>query len=433
MLASYTSNDTLFQKQRQFFETEGLDAWNDVVPYYATSNSYVGDISAEWALSLISDWSKVYDKIEPFYIIEWGSGLGLFAFHTLNALKKKIKNTDLDAKIIYVMTDFASKNIDFYRQNESLKPFIDIGLLDFSHVDLLDFYELSLLERKVTLGQPQNPVTVFANYVFDTLPNESFFTKGDMLYKTSFDNDHMMDEFSLPSGLKDGYDKVLREHRENLKKSHFLLPTGSFQTLDNLSKFADRFCLFANDRGYTSYGQMKRREKERPEYYKDGFSLSVNFKALSSYMEFLKGESHLLSQSSITLKSYLFQKGLSREDFLIFKEKTKHRPTPGEYFELYRHARDRALSQNALLAFLKLSCFDLRVLGFVLDTVREDKNRRGFLDDVLSALKEFDLKEQIYLCPNKRYLQDVFRIVEFTLGCGKIDKAKEILEYLAKI
>lgn len=71
----------------------------------------------------------------------------------------------------YIMTDFHPQFVAFWREHPSLKPLVELGLLDFAVFDLEKDKEMKLEVSGVTLSasSSKNPMVFIANYVYDTL------------------------------------------------------------------------------------------------------------------------------------------------------------------------------------------------------------------------------------------------------------------------
>ena len=65
-------------------------AWKDEVPYYVSSNAFIGQRYALLTINYIHDILKQNPhNTEPFYILEIGGGTGKFSFYFLQALNTR--------------------------------------------------------------------------------------------------------------------------------------------------------------------------------------------------------------------------------------------------------------------------------------------------------------------------------------------------------
>jgi len=75
------------------------------------------------------------------------------------------------------MSDFTTNNIAYWEKHPALKPFVDGGLIDFAIYDMEADAPIQLIKKNIALDQKalQNPLIVFANYIFDTVTQDTFF------------------------------------------------------------------------------------------------------------------------------------------------------------------------------------------------------------------------------------------------------------------
>ena len=79
-------------------------------------------------------------------------------------------------KIVYVMTDFTKKNFEFWRHQQSLKPYFESGRLDAGIFDAVHDRSIKLWKSGSILSADTliNPICIVANYLFDTLYHDIF-------------------------------------------------------------------------------------------------------------------------------------------------------------------------------------------------------------------------------------------------------------------
>ncbi|MGD8775285.1 MAG: hypothetical protein PVF44_08205 [Syntrophobacterales bacterium] len=154
------SQSILWKLQRNYFEGQGIEAWRQgTVPHYITSNPFIANAYAKVVFGFIRDCTAItgdsaddsfppLDPGHPIYIIELGSGSGRFAYHFLKKFLDLYRRSVLkDIPFTYVMTDFTERNIDFWRQHQSLQPFVEAGVLDFALYD-------TECDEKIKLSEP---------------------------------------------------------------------------------------------------------------------------------------------------------------------------------------------------------------------------------------------------------------------------------------
>src|SRR5579872_3409063 len=85
------SESFLWDRQRRFYETAGVSAWQQSVPLRITTTRFMAcayvDVFTAWLRDLRSG-SGTLDESRPVYVVELGSGPGRFAFHFLRRLRE---------------------------------------------------------------------------------------------------------------------------------------------------------------------------------------------------------------------------------------------------------------------------------------------------------------------------------------------------------
>ena len=90
---SRLSQSQLWNHQKSFYAEMGPDAWMQKIPFFSTSNSFIANAYVNIIASFMDQWDRANpDSDEPFYIIELGTGTGMFGFHVLSQLQKGQKN-----------------------------------------------------------------------------------------------------------------------------------------------------------------------------------------------------------------------------------------------------------------------------------------------------------------------------------------------------
>lgn len=315
------SNSKLWEYERSFFDDKGISAWESgVVPFYITSNPFIACSIAEVIIQYILDQisqGKLH-KQEPVYIVEIGTGSGKFSFYCMKhifQLQQAFHLEDID--IVYVMTDFTQSNIDFWDKQPQLSQYLEAGKLDFALFDLVSDRPVNLVKRQIELKpNPQsNPMVVMGNYLFDTIPNDIYRAKYDLLEEgtTKLTTEKNVD--NLANGLDDikisdididivykqfSEDKIknpaqltiLKEYVKKLKNASFLFPVGAFACIERLRQMSnDQFMLIATDKGYTHLEEIEGRKTPRVVSHDGCFSMMVNFHAMGRYFELNNGDS----------------------------------------------------------------------------------------------------------------------------------------------
>lgn len=117
------------------------------------------------------------DPNEPLYIIELGAGSGKFSYFMLKVLEEMQEVCEFPfKKIVFVMTDFTEKNIEYWQKHAVLKKYFDQGVLDCGIFNAVTDTEIHLRMSNKVLGPGscKNPIVIVANYLFDTLYHDIF-------------------------------------------------------------------------------------------------------------------------------------------------------------------------------------------------------------------------------------------------------------------
>ena len=211
------------------------------------------------------------------------------------------------------MTDASASVVDFWRDNPRLRPFVDAGLLDFAHFDLLEPAPLSLLKSGLTLGAGEvaNPVVLIANYIFDSIPQDAFTIKDRQLFaglvtvsastpeldlaapdskvriSISFETD------TAPIDANADTDPLLRPilqaYQQRLEDTSLLIPRAAMACVRFFQQLAGgRALCLIGDFGDTREDEL---QGHGPPGFGagGGFWLPVNFHALGEYARGLRG------------------------------------------------------------------------------------------------------------------------------------------------
>ena len=312
------SQSALWRMQREYFDKEGIHAWVNQVPFYITSNPFIARSYAKIVLAFIRDWvtKNPTAKDHPFYIMELGTGSGRFSYYFVKTLLELLKNIGMqDIKFCYVMSDFTKHNIQYYETHPALSAYLEQGLIDFAIYDMETERPISLIKKNVRLNQELlvNPLTVFANYIFDTISHDSFAIHEGKLYELlltlSTDESNMknnqpinMEQITVDYNvheIKSAYygdphlDSILDEYKKSLRESSFLFPIGSLHAIKYLKKIANNNLLvISTDKGYSTVDALDNLGHPTISFH-GSFSMMVNFHAIGEYFKNSGGDSFL--------------------------------------------------------------------------------------------------------------------------------------------
>lgn len=249
---------------------------------------------------------QAIDTSQKIYLVELGAGSGQFAYQVLHYLLPLLTQPALKKiSVCYVLTDFVTANIEFWKQHPSLQPFFKEGTLDIAYFDIQHPVDLSLQISgdSLTPDTLNNPIILIANQVLSKLPQDAFCTESGKLSESrvrlfapaghQLRDWQALEQIALQFsdvGLdeSDYYEdaianNILYTYSETNHQTHFLFPTVALSCLDyfrHLSK--DRLMLISSDFGYChqnawqGYGE--------PVFKLQGsVSLPVNYHALAAY------------------------------------------------------------------------------------------------------------------------------------------------------
>jgi tetratricopeptide (TPR) repeat protein len=361
------SESLLWNFQRAYFDTEGVDAWVKDVPHYVTSNPFLANCYAQMTVRLAQDWSRKHPdaKNHPFYIMELGTGTGQLSYYILKKIRELKTQLNLEhLHICYLMTDFTESNLKYWDKHPALQQFIDEKMLDFAIFDMEKDTEITLRKAgtKLTPGSLANPLTVYANYIFDTVSSDLFTVKDNNIYASlvnlSTESSNMKDgkpismsEIKLnykTAEIKQNYyeneifNDIVHNYKNLLQDSHILFPLAGLRTIVNLKKLSDgKLFLVSSDKGYAQVSELENLGYPYVDFH-GSFSLMVNFHAIAEYFERSGGKA-MLQTSRPGIKTNAFYCGFDLEglpEFAMSIYEYVERLSPGDYFVMHRNIRD---------------------------------------------------------------------------------------------
>ena len=126
------------------------------------------------------------DNNTTIYIMELAAGVGRFTYAFLKRFLHIIENSSLKGlKFKYIVTDFAERNIEYWQKHSFLKNYFEAGILDCATFDISKDEEIKLRYSGEVLsnGKLKNPLILFANYTFDSLPQDTFYVSGGEIFE----------------------------------------------------------------------------------------------------------------------------------------------------------------------------------------------------------------------------------------------------------
>lgn len=399
------SESILWVLQRRFYDERGLGAWESgPVPSYVTSNAYIAANYAQLLLSFLRDALRgggtgdgmSIDPAKPIYVVELAAGHGRFSFLFLKKFFAMLDASSLRGlQVKYVMTDFTQSNLRAWSSQALFKPYFDSGRLEFGLFDVEKDSSIRLLRNGQLLGQAelQNPLIVFANYIFDTVPQDLFRIEGGNVHEVrvttrhaapeapDMTNPEVMSQFALsyeqrPADVDNYYPesylkKLLQFYRERLADTTIALPTGSLRGLGRLlSMCNNRLLLLSSDKGYTHEDELFFLTTQHIQFH-GSLSMMVNYHAIAQGLQLLLSEAGrsetvqtaATAQRQINLKTAAMIVGGGKDQFndtlLLFQE-TVDTFGPYDFYTLGSQVRQHCsnASLEQILGILRMSHYD---------------------------------------------------------------------------
>ncbi len=294
------SRSLIWSLQSQSYQA-GMRAWEaGIVPSHISSNAFVAERYARVIEGFARDRGG---RDGPVTIVELGSGSGRLAFYILRSLEKIWQAAAGSLPPFrYILTDFATDNIDAWQKSGAFDDFARRGLVDFAHFDADMPSSLALRQSGDQIdidGRLPNLVMV-ANYVVDSLRQDEFHVENGVLsevrvaaassktgeltdpeVRASIELERERAPIDLPYYNDKILDGLLERYQRKLLRSTFLFPTAFVGAMVFLQRMtAGPMLSLVGARGYRSLAEMEGLESA-PLNLADGyFSMPGNFDAL---------------------------------------------------------------------------------------------------------------------------------------------------------
>lgn len=398
------SESALWRMQREYFDKESINAWVNQVPFYITSNPFIAHCYAQLVLNFVLDWTQKYpdSKQHTFYILELGTGSGRFSFFVIKTLMELLSTLNLmGIRICYVMSDVTRNNINYYEKHPALLPYIEKGLIDFAIYNMEVDKPITLLRQRIHLDAKtlQNPLIVFANYIFDTISHDAFTVHDKKLYellislKTEASNlkdnrpinlDKMETVYHIREIKPDYYadpvlNQALEEYKKNLHESSFLFPIGSINAIKYLKKISNnKLFLISSDKGYSTIKSLDYHGHPSLSFH-GSFSLMVNFHALGHYFNNTGGD-FFMQTSRKGIKTSVFCDGFKLAELphtQLAIQQYVEGFSPADYFTLHRRVSDsfQECDLDTIASHMHLTRWDphmyLKIKGRIISLLNE--------------------------------------------------------------
>lgn len=412
------SQSILWKLQTDFYANQGPEAWiKGIVPQYITTNPYIANLYAKTVFGYFRDIasSKDFDKNTIIYIMELAAGVGRFTYTFLKRFLHIVENSSLKGlKFKYIVTDLAERNATYWQNHSFLKPYFESGVLDCAIFDMAGEEELRLRYSGEVLseGKLKNPLILFANYTFDSLPQDTFYVNKGELFEglitiTSKSAQVDPEDKSILAGLDYEYtDKqiqgsgyyeetnindILLYYKDCLEDTAFSLPIIALRCINRLKKlFGDDIILISTDKGYRNASSMYK--NYHPYLSKHGsISLTVNFHALELYFKGLGGKAihSIYEHENVTMSLFLLSQ---RSHAFIETAMAYHEIIesigPDDFYIIKKAVvpLNKSLSTKELLTFLRYTVWDARTfLEFYNTLLERIADEKDFPKDELIA------------------------------------------------
>ncbi|MBC8134306.1 MAG: hypothetical protein H8F28_00265 [Fibrella sp.] len=411
------SQCALWSMIEEYYRTAGPDAWNET-PYYPTSNAFIADSYAELIVAFLRDYLPLLDLSQPVYVLEMATGSGALSFLLLNALRDKLAQFPSlqPARLCYVMTDFAERNVVSWETDVGFQPFVEQGMLDFALFapETQDSVVLRRSGEVLNSETVRNPIIAIANYFFDSIRQDFFqFENGVIrearltLYRELGDgvdpaSKPRLDEIKLQDRFVPVYsnyyrdvelNELLKQYQADLPTGSVLFPIGAFHSLRNLRRLSsEKLLLIASDKGFHSLEYMRGHSLTPYTPHPGSFAYMVNFHALGRYFENTSGKSwHAQEHFSLTtmvgisfvaehMENLSYAARNLRQRNLI---KNGYQLSPLlEHFESREGAPDAELLRIAV-ACVEFSAYDPWIFGRCGEYLCEGLNEKDYAGEAL--------------------------------------------------
>lgn len=416
------SESKLWDLQQQYFKTMGVEAWKEDVPFYVSSNAFIGHqyaLLVKEALLDIQDELKSGDTVT---ILELGCGTGKFSFHFIKSLIALLQGTPLEKRFRYVMSDMTEKNILFCEENPSLKPFVEQGVLDFAlfHAERDTDFRLRGLGKQYS-DMNGSPLIIIANYIFDCLRHDYLIWQQEHYqglnialssrYKnynqaeSKYLNEVLLAKSFEAIDIDQYYDDVVIRKILNDYKSQFIgknailpVPLACFQFMDNMKALTnDNAIIIMGDKGIANLSYFTKLDHHYDMTFEGCYTFLLNFHMVGEYLKAHQGDA-LLTEKNNQFQVCLYALGRSFEKLPQLKtafQESIEGFGPQDFVSLFNATFQNAYrySSQAMVAFLRLSHWDPYAFAIIFDRL-------------FDVFKAFPIHERLNFMPDLKKVEN---------------------------
>jgi len=379
------SESLIWELQRRFYERHGIEAWGGGrIPFGISTSPHIAAAYARVFFGFLRDWLPVLDRSQPVYIVELGAGSGRLGFNFLNALASFFDDSALrDVRFTYVLTDFVENNVRFWEGHPSLRPFVEQGRLDFARFDAATDRSLTLRVSGAVLepGAVANPIVLFANYLFDSIPQNLFSVEDGELFAVTValtspqaEPDPLDPEVITRIQLEydrhaadEGFygdaasSRVLAFYRDAIDGAVIPFPHAVLQCIDFFRELSGgRMMLLSGDKGDHRLEDYQGRDLPSLTLHDTGFSITFNYHALAEYFAGLGGEVLTTSfrPTSLNILSFVLGAASTVETRQAFRDSIDLNSPDDNYTGLLSAEKNEDISLVELMALVRMKRYD---------------------------------------------------------------------------
>jgi tetratricopeptide (TPR) repeat protein len=389
------SSSILWKLQADYFQQKGIDAWRlKEVPSYITSNPTIANAYVQIVWNFRKDRIQLSDSasVPALTICELGAGSGEFAFHFIRKLIELFVEDNIDLKkgFRYILTDVVNSTLSFWKSHACFDQWLKEGILDIAYFDTLkdDQLQLQISGETISGSTLSEPLIVFSNYVFDSIPQDMFRIENGVL-------NHCFLSLSTPEDLRESekiqsftpeysykpiggavysdqhMNSLLEEYKAELESTHLLFPEKAWKAIKNLQALSSEgILLISADKGATLPSQMDHHPPH--EIQKHGsISMPINIHALSSLTLAGGGLSFLPEKANLDFSIFALLLCAKPKDYTALKKAYDAHINQNNPYDFYLQKRSLKETANQMkieevLTYMAKSKFDPNLFVYFL-------------------------------------------------------------------